>query len=139
MNKKELWMSIKFTLFSISAGVIQLLSFTIIYEWLHCLTWWPSYLISVILSVIWNFTFNRKFTFKSANNVPKAMTLILAYYLVFIPISVFGGNALESLWGSNYGILVTILMMIINFITEFIWDRFVVFRNSIDTNNYAKK
>ncbi len=139
MNKKELWMSIKFTLFSISAGVIQLLSFTIIYEWLHCLTWWPSYLISVILSVIWNFTFNRKFTFKSANNVPKAMTLVLAYYLVFIPISVFGGNALESLWGSNYGILVTILMMIINFITEFIWDRFVVFRNSIDTNNYAKK
>lgn len=139
MNKKELWMSIKFTLFSISAGVIQLLSFTIIYEWLHCLTWWPSYLISVILSVIWNFTFNRKFTFKSANNVPKAMTLVLAYYLVFIPISVSGGNALESLWGSNYGILVTILMMIINFITEFIWDRFVVFRNSIDTNNYAKK
>ncbi len=139
MNKKELWMSVKFTLFSISAGVIQLLSFTIIYEWLHCLTWWPSYLISVILSVIWNFTFNRKFTFKSANNVPKAMTLVLAYYLVFIPISVFGGNALESLWGSNYGILVTILMMIINFITEFIWDRFVVFRNSIDTNNYAKK
>ncbi len=139
MNKKELWMSVKFTLFSISAGVIQLLSFTIIYEWLHCLTWWPSYLISVILSVIWNFTFNRKFTFKSANNVPKAMALVLAYYLVFIPISVFGGNALESLWGSNYGILVTILMMIINFITEFIWDRFVVFRNSIDTNNYAKK
>ena len=139
MNKKELWMSIKFTLFSISAGVIQLLSFTIIYEWLHCLTWWPSYLLSVILSVIWNFTFTRKLTFKSANNVPKAMTLVLAYYLVFIPISVFGGNALESLWGSNYGILVTILMMIINFITEFIWDRFVVFRNSIDTNNYAKK
>lgn len=139
MNKKELWMSVKFTLFSISAGVIQLLSFTIMYEWIHCLTWWPSYLISVILSVIWNFTFNRKFTFKSANNVPKAMALVLAYYLVFIPISVFGGNALESLWGSNYGILVTILMMIINFITEFIWDRFVVFRNSIDTNNYAKK
>jgi len=139
MNKKELWRTIKFTLFSISAGAIQLLSFAILYEWTHWLAWWPAYLISVILSVIWNFTFNRKFTFKSANNVPKAMALVLLYYCAFTPASVFGGNALEAAWGSQYGIVVTILMMLINFVTEFLWDRFVVFRGSVDTNDVAQK
>lgn len=127
-SKKQQFVEIlKFTGFSISAGVIQLLSFTIFYEWAAWLAWWPSYLISIILSVIWNFTFNRKFTFKAANNVPIAMLLVAAYYCAFIPLSVFGGNALEELWGEKFGILVTVLMMVINFVTEFIWDKFLVF------------
>lgn len=70
----------------------------------------------VALSVIWNFTFNRKFTFKSASNVPLAMTLVFLFYCAFAPASVFGGNALESI-GWN-GTLVTVLMMAINFVTE---------------------
>ena len=102
-TKKQQFLEIlKFTGFSISAGAMQLLSFSILYEWTACLPWWPSYLISIILSVIWNFTFNRKFTFKAANNIPLAMTLVLIYYAAFTPASVFGGDALEKLWGARF-------------------------------------
>lgn len=131
-TKKQQFLEIlKFTGFSISAGAMQLLSFSILYEWTACLPWWPSYLISIILSVIWNFTFNRKFTFKAANNIPLAMTLVLIYYAAFTPASVFGGDALEKLWGSDFGILVTVLMMVINFLTEFVWDKFIVFNEKV--------
>lgn len=130
-KKQQFLQILKFTGFSISAGAIQLLSFSILYEWTACLPWWPSYLISIILSVIWNFTFNRKFTFKAANNIPLAMTLVLIYYAAFTPASVFGGDALEKLWGSDFGILVTVLMMVINFLTEFVWDKFIVFNEKV--------
>lgn len=128
---KQFIQILKFTAFSISAGVIQLLSFSILYEWTKCLPWWPSYLISIVLSVIWNFTFNRKFTFASAGNVPLAMALVTVYYCMFIPVSVFGGDALEKAWGENLGIVVTVLMMVINFVTEFLWDKFLVFNDKV--------
>ena len=129
INKAEILQFLKFLAFSLSAGVIQLLSFELLYNWTSALPWWPSYLISIILSVIWNFTFNRKFTFKSASNVPISMTLALCFYVIFIPVSVFGGDALETS-GWN-GTLVTILMMVINFILEFFWDKFIVFNDKI--------
>lgn len=132
ISKAEVFRALKFVGFSISAGVIQIGTFEILYDAIHWL-WWPSYLISIVLSVIWNFTFNRKFTFKSANNVPIAMMWTLLYYAAFIPASVFGGKALEEV-GWN-GTLVEALMMVINFVTEFVWQRFFVFRNSIDTNS----
>lgn len=128
-KKAQLWEITKFTLFSISAGVIQLLSFELLYNWIGWKLWWPSYLISIVLSVVWNFTFNRKFTFKSASNVPISMTLALLFYVPFIPASVFGGAALEGI-GWN-GTLVTILMMVINFALEFLWDKFVVFNAKV--------
>ena len=104
LNKKQQFLQIvKFTAFSLSAGAIQLLSFAILYNWTKCLPWWPAYLISIVLSVVWNFTFNRKFTFKAANNVPLAMALVVVYYAAFIPVSVFGGGALEKLWGQKLG------------------------------------
>ena len=131
MKKDELVRTIKFTLFSISAGVVQLLSFTLMNELLD-LPYWPCYLTALILSVIWNFTLNRKFTFKSANNVPVAMMKVLGYYAVFTPLSTIFGNWLaEDLLWNEY--LVTILNMIINFVTEYLFDRFVVFGKSIDT------
>lgn len=129
INKAEILQFLKFLAFSLSAGVIQLISFELLYNWTNALPWWPSYLISIILSVIWNFTFNRKFTFKSASNVPISMTLALCFYVMFIPVSVFGGDALETS-GWN-GTLVTILMMVINFILEFFWDKFIVFNDKI--------
>ena len=136
-KKQDIIMFIKFLCFSLSAGVIQLGSFELMYHVIGWENWWATYLISITLSVIWNFTFNRKFTFKSANNVPKAMLLVLLYYIVFIPISVFGGEALENIgWHET---LVTVLMMIINFVTEYAFDRFVVFKKSINTNNLANK
>lgn len=127
--KKDFLQFLKFLAFSLSAGVIQILSFELLYTWTKALPWWPSYLISVALSVIWNFTFNRKFTFKSASNVPLAMTLVFLFYCAFTPASVFGGNALEGI-GWN-GTLVTFLMMVINFITEFFYDKFVVFNDKV--------
>lgn len=132
MDKKELLRTIKFTLFSISAGIIEIVSFTLLNEFLN-LPYWPCYLIALVLSVIWNFTLNRKYTFQSANNVPIAMLKVLGYYCVFTPLSTILGNYLaETLLWNEY--IVTILNMLLNFVTEYLFDRFVVFRNSIDTN-----
>lgn len=133
MSKKtELLRTVKFTLFSISAGIIQILTFTLMNELLD-LPYWPCYLTALILSVLWNFTLNRKFTFKSANNVPIAMMKVLGYYAVFTPLSTIMGNYLaEDLLWNEY--LVTVLNMLLNFVTEYLFDRFVVFRDSIDTN-----
>ena len=136
-KNRELIRTVKFVLFSISAGVIQILSFALLNE---LMTWpyWPSYLISITLSVLWNFTLNRRFTFKSANNVPIAMAQTAAFYLVFTPLSTLLGNYLvESLLWNEY--LVTAINMVSNFVLEYLFQRFVVFRNSLDTNDLAKK
>ena len=140
MNKKEFWRAVKFVLFSISAGVIQIVSFTLLQEVIIKDVTQPygwSYFISLTLSVVWNFTFNRKFTFKSANNVPIAMLKVLGYYVVFTPVSIFGGIALVNLGWDEY--LVLAISMVVNFVTEYIFDSLVVFRNSIDTNDIAQK
>lgn len=128
---KQFLQVLKFTGFSISAGAIQLLSFAILYDWTHWLTWWPAYLISLVLSVLWNFTFNRKFTFRSSANVPLAMCLVLVYYCMFTPVSVFGGDAMTAAIGEDLGIVTTVTMMLINFATEFLWDKFIVFDDRV--------
>jgi len=136
-KKKELLRSLKFFLFSISAGLIEMGSFallTAITNW----DYWPRYLIALVLSVIWNFTLNRRYTFQSANNVPIAMLKVFGYYCVFTPLSTLLGNYLaESLLWNDF--IVTLINMVINFVTEFLFDRFVVFKDSIDTNDVAKK
>lgn len=131
-TKKELLRSVKFTLFSISAGLIQVLSFTLMEEILQ-LEHWLSYLVSLVLSVLWNFTLNRKFTFHSANNVPIAMMQVTLFYLVFTPLSTWWTAVLtgESMAWNEY--LVLVMTMIINFVTEYLYDRFIVFGKSIDT------
>ncbi len=136
-RKKELVRVVKFTLFSISAGLIQILVFTLLNELLH-LDYWLSYLIALVCSVLWNFTFNRKFTFKSATNVPVAMLKVFAYYCVFTPLSTLLENHLAGTLGWNE-YLVTGINMVINFVTEFLYQRFFVFKDSIDTNAEARK
>lgn len=136
-RKKEVIRAIKFTLFSISAGVIQILSFTLLNETLHW-PYWVSYLIALVLSVVWNFTFNRKFTFKSAADVPVAMLKVAAYYAVFTPVTA----GLEYLLADKLGwneYLVTGINMALNFVTEFLYQRYFVFGKSIDTNEIAEK
>ena len=131
--------TLKFFIFSVSAGVIQILSFTAMNELLG--DWWGywlSYLISLILSVLWNFTFNRRFTFKSASNVPVAMLKVFAFYAVFTPLSTLLGDYLVKTAGWNE-YLVTALNMVINLILEFLYQRFFVFNKTIDTNDLAKK
>ncbi len=128
-KKQQFIQILKFTLFSASAGVIQLLSTSILHEWTGWLVgyYYIAYIIGLTLSVIWNFTFNRKFTFKAANNIPLAMVLVIIYNCIIVVPLAFGGDALVELWGKNWGILVTAITLLINFVTEFFWDKFVVF------------
>ena len=135
-GREELKRTVKFVLFSISAGVIELGVFTVLYELLHW-SYWVAYLIALVLSVVWNFTLNREFTFRSANNVPVAMLKVAAYYAVFTPVTTILGNWLEGTCGWN-GMIVTLLNMVLNFVTEYLYDRFVVFGKSIDTNKRAQ-
>ena len=94
-KKENLLQAVKFTLFSISAGVIQAVTFTLLHE-LANLKYWPSYLAALVLSVLWNFTLNRSYTFKSAANVPVAMAKVFGYYCVFTPLSTWWGDALTA-------------------------------------------
>lgn len=136
MKKEELIRGFKFLLFSISAGLIEIGTFTLLNELFHC-TYWVSYLIGLTLSVVWNFTLNRKFTFKSAANIPIAMLKVLAYYAVFTPLSTLLEKYLTGIGWNEY--LVTAINMVINFVTEFIYQRFFVFGKSIDTIGEANK
>ena len=126
---KSFLMFVKFALFSASAGIIQFGSYALFYELAH-FPEWLSYLIALILSVLWNFTLNRKFTFKSANNVPIAMLKVAAYYAVFTPLSTLFEKYLTETLGWN-GYLVTIMNMLLNFGTEFLYQRFFVYGKSI--------
>ena len=135
MNKRqEALRAVKFALFSVSAGLIQIGSFTLFNEIFHW-SYWVCYLLSLVLSVLWNFTLNRKYTFRSAANVPVAMAKVAAYYAVFTPLSTLLGNWLVGTLGWNE-YLATALNMILNFVTEFLYQRWFVFGKSIDT---AKK
>ena len=136
MTKKERFIQmLKFLGFSLSAGLIQIASFELLqllskyaFKVSEDQNYWFCYLISLTLSVLWNFTFNRKFTFKSATNVPVAMLKVFGYYLVFTPLSLWWGAAMESV-GVN-DTIVLLFTMVINFVTEYLFDSFVVFRDS---------
>ena len=128
---KERVRVIKFVLFSVSAGVIELISFAAL-DFFTDWQYWPKYLIALILSVLWNFTLNREFTFRSANNVPVAMLKVACYYAVFTPVTTILGNYLAEvqMWSE---LLVTVLNMAINLVTEYLYDRYFVFGKTIDT------
>lgn len=134
-SKTEIIRGIKFFFFSVSAGVIELLSFTLLNEIFH-LPYWVSYLVALVLSVLWNFTLNRKFTFQSAANVPVAMLKVFAYYCVFTPLSTLLVDRLTGIGWNEY--IVTLLNMVLNLVTEFLYQRFYVFGNSLDTGKNAK-
>ena len=133
-KREELIRAVKFTLFSASAGLIEMGSFALL-DLITPWSYWPKYLIALVLSVLWNFTLNRKFTFRSAGNVPAAMAKVFGYYLVFTPLSTLLGDYLADTLRWN-GYLVTAINMALNFITEFLFQRFVVFGRTVDT---AKK
>ena len=135
-DRKELIRAAKFLFFSISAGLIQIGVFTLLNEVVK-LPYWPAYLIALVASVVYNFTINRKFTFHSAANVPVAMAKVFGYYCVFTPLSTVGGNYLtETLGWNEY--LVLAISMALNFITEFFFTRYVVYRNQVDNDGTVK-
>ena len=157
---KNIWQFVKFALFSASAGIIQVVSFTLMSEFVIKLPFFqnlmetnagfakimqneygPMYLIALILSVLWNFTFNRKFTFKSAANIPIAMLKVFAFYLVFTPVSTILGNYFTARFADVTAINYIVLgcTMACNMITEFLYDKFVVFRNQENTAETKNK
>ena len=130
-SSKEFFRALKFLIISISAGLIQIGSFTLFneaFKW----DYWYAYIPSLLLSIIWNFTINRKFTFKAANNVTVAMLLVLAFYAVFTPVSTILGDLADKQGANEYVILA--VTMVSNFVLEFLYTRFVVYRNSCDTS-----
>ena len=129
-ENKSIFQMIKFTLFSISAGVIQVASFWLLNELLK-LDYWASYLTALILSILWNFTLNRRYTFKSAANIPIAMAKVFSFYLVFTPLSTVLGNMAENSGVNEY--LVLAVTMLSNFVLEFLFCKFVVYRNQENT------
>ena len=133
---KEFLRTVKYALIAASAGLIQIGSFALLNETLHW-DYWVSYLIALVLSVVWNFTLNRRYTFKSVANIPRAMLLVAAYYLVFTPASCWLEDFLTGIGWNEY--LVTAINMLINGVTEFLFQRFVVFGKTIDTNELAQK
>lgn len=137
MKGTEIKRFLKFTLFSISAGLVEMAAFALLNE-LTRLSYWPCYLTALLLSVLWNFTMNRKFTFRSAANVPVAMMKVLAYYAVFTPATTLLGHYLADGIGWNE-YLVTGINMLLNFSTEFLYQRFFVFGKSIDSKEKKQK
>lgn len=128
-NKKQLLQAVKFTLFSISAGIIQIGSFALLEIFIK--DYWIAYLISLVLSILWNFTLNRRYTFKSAANVPIAMAKVFGFYLVFTPLSTYLGNLAEKAGVNDFIIL--IITMLANFVLEFLFCKFIVYRNNENT------
>jgi len=135
-KKEEIFRVVKYVLFSASAGVIQTLAFTLLNEIVKW-PYWPCYLIALVLSVLWNFTLNRTFTFQSATNVPRAMLMVAGYYCVFTPLSTWWGEALTLAGWNEY--IVLFGTMAVNLTTEFLFWRLVVYKNSINTNAIAKR
>ena len=128
-DKKQLWQAVKFTLFSISAGVIQIGSFGLLEIFIK--DYWIAYLVSLVLSILWNFTWNRRYTFKSATNVPIAMAKVFGFYLVFTPLSTYLGDLAEGCGVNDFIIL--IVTMLANFVLEFLFCKLVVYRGKEDT------
>ena len=135
MNKNSVVQMIKFTLFSISAGIVQVGSFTAFNELFHWM-YWPAYLTSLILSIVWNFTFNRRYTFKSAANVPVAMIKLFGFYAVFTPLSTWLGYLAEGSGINEY--IVLGVTMLSNFVLEFLFCKLIVYRNQENTRVVKK-
>ena len=142
-RKQEVWKFFQFVFFSASAGVIQVLVYTLLSEGLHIDIWGLSYLPALVASVLWNFTVNRRFTFKSVSNVPLAMIKIAVYYSVFTPLSLWWGDALSKLHTALdhdlQGFMILAGTMLINFVTEFCVYRFWVYRTSINTSEAGRR
>ena len=133
-ENKNVWQAVKFTLFSASAGVIQIGSFALLEIFIE--DYWIPYLISLVLSILWNFTLNRRYTFKSAANVPVAMAKVFGFYLVFTPLPTYLGNLAED--RGMHDFLILIVTMLANFVLEFLFCKFVVYRGKEDTLESTK-
>ena len=158
-KRKTLVQAIKYACCTASAGVIEIVSYTVLYEVLPIdkavmidfithveLRNFVSTLIALTLSILWNFTINRKFTFKSAGNVGRAMFLAFLFYVPFFPFKLWFNGYMPSYLAAgaasaagvtvveylekhviiNYA--VEVCTMLINGVLEFCWQKFVIYR-----------
>ena len=149
-KRKGVMQFIKYALCAASAGIIQIVLFSIlqavipsngktihfIVEDMDLVTFIAT-TVALCASILWNFTFNRKFTFKDAGNVPKAMILAFLFYVPFYPFQTWYVHTIKSLLveaigTDGAGIIAEGTVMIINFALEFMWQKFVVFRKPKD-------
>ena len=137
MKKKNgsILQALKFTLFSASAGIIQVAAFAILEIFIK--DYWIPYLVSLVLSILWNFTLNRRYTFKSAANVPVAMAKVFGFYLLFTPLSTWLGNLAEGVGVNDF--LILAVTMLSNFVLEFLFCKLVVYRGQENTLSKDKK
>ena len=70
-------------------------------------------------------------------DVPVAMIKVALFYCVFTPLSTWWGAALTDAGWNEY--LVLFGTMAANLTTEFLYDRFFVFRGTINTNKRAQR
>lgn len=138
MKNKEFIRTLKFILFSASAGIIETLAMILCEEVIKIPGHYICYTIALVLSVLWNFTFNRRFTFQSAANVPKAMLLVFLFYVPFAPFTIWTEHFLADVRGWNEYVVLAINMGL-NLVLEYLWDNNVVYRDSKDTNDIAQK
>lgn len=149
-KRKGVMQFIKYALCAASAGIIQIVLFSIlqavipsngktihfIVEDMDLVTFIAT-TVALCASILWNFTFNRKFTFKDAGNVPRAMILAFLFYVPFYPFQTWYVHTIKSLLveaigTDGAGIIAEGSVMIINFALEFMWQKFVVFRKPKD-------
>lgn len=149
-GKQNFVQFLKFVAVMVSAGLIQIAVFTLLQEFAHFDSWFsqafatevslkfgPSYFVALVASVIFSFTVNRRYTFKSATNIPIAMMKLTIYYIIFTFISTTGGEYLAQIGWNEY---VTLgVNMIVNFITEYLVCRFWLYRKSMNTNALAQR
>ncbi|HCQ74079.1 MAG TPA: GtrA family protein [Clostridiales bacterium] len=138
MEKKEALRALKFVLFSASAGIVEAVAMVLCEEVIKIPGHYVCYTIALVLSVLWNFTFNRKFTFQSAENVPKAMALVFLFYVPFAPFTIWLQHILSDVNSWNEYVVLAINMAL-NLTLEYLWDSNVVYRKTMDTNEIAKR
>ncbi len=149
-KRKGVVQFIKYALCAASAGIIQIVLFSILQTVLpkdmgniHFIVedmqlgTFIATTVALCASILWNFTFNRKFTFKDAGNVPLAMFLAFLFYVPFYPFQTWYVHTIKTLLSQHIsvdgaGIIAEASVMAINFALEFIWQKFVVFRKPKD-------
>lgn len=144
-KKTEILRAVKYACVALSAGVIQVAATFLLNGFVFKGedNYYICYLIGLVLSVIWNFTLNRRYTFNAANKIAPAMVKVACYYLVFTPLSTWWVDALVNadFWGipvTVVEVIVQIGTMLVNLITEYIFQRLFVFGKAIDTRNENK-
>lgn len=128
-----------FLYFSLGAGVIKLVSFLLLslIDSGHGAVLVLAEIVSVVLSGLFNFTWNRKFTFRSTNNIVPGMFLYGLYSLIATPaVASFIVDLTRRGWADW---LAKAMKMALHFILDSLYCKFVIFRQVKERASVRKK